>query len=56
MQVHFGHLEFILKMQINYAYASGGAWDVTIVGTTTLTLNAWNHIAFVRYKTTFIHL
>ena len=36
-----------------YAYASGGAWDVTIVGTTTLTLNAWNHIAFVRYKNNF---
>ena len=33
-----------------YAYASGGAWEVGILGTTTLTLNTWNHVILVRYK------
>ena len=38
-----------------YAYASAGVgWNVAITGTSTIPINTWTHIAFVRYGNLFI--
>lgn len=45
---------YINNGYINALASSGTTWNVNIGGTTLITANTWNHIAFIRYRNLFI--